>query len=139
MLHITMIRVMTNNVSSCSMQYQVFRNKNATDEQFDLVNQIYKRIMSEDKYLCDLAQKNLNAGVFVNGELHPQFEKGPIFFQKCVRDAVTQHYAKEQLAKQEIWPARQKLPQEAIISKKDVDFCSTLECATTASKEGLVW
>lgn len=121
------------------MQYQVFRNKNATDEQFDLVNQIYKRIMSEDKYLCDLAQKNLSAGVFVNGELHPRFEKGPLFFQKVVRDTVTEHYAREQTAKQEIWPARQKLPQEATISKKDIDFCASLECPATVNQEGLVW
>ena len=123
------------------MQYQVFRNKNATSEQFDLVNQIYKRIMSEDKYLCDLAQKNLNAGVFVNGEMHPKFEKGPLFFQKLVRDTVTEHHTKEQLAKQEIWPARQKLPQEAIISKKDIDFCASLtpECPATSNQEQLVW
>lgn len=122
------------------MQYQVFRNKHSTDEQFDLVNQIYKRIMSEDKYLCDLAQKNLNAGVFVNGELHPRFEKGPIFFQSCVRDAVTRHHATELLAKRELWPARQKLPQEAIVSQKDVEFCAGLDCAAdSAGKEQLAW
>lgn len=49
------------------MHYQVFRNKNSSDADFELVNQIYKRIMSEDKALCDAAQKNLNAGVFING------------------------------------------------------------------------
>ena len=49
------------------MQYQVFRNKNSSDADFELVNQIYKRIMSEDKYLCEYARKNINAGVFVNG------------------------------------------------------------------------
>ena len=117
------------------MQYQVFRNKNATDEQFDLVNQIYKRIMSEDKALCDAAQKNLNAGVFVNGELHPIMEKGPLFFQKCVREAVTAHHAKEKLAKREIWPTRQKLPQEAVGSEADIEFCASLECSSCNSNQ----
>ncbi|OAG44726.1 hypothetical protein AYO21_01216 [Fonsecaea monophora] len=65
-----------------TMRYEVYRNKNSSDEDFELVNQIYKRIMSEDKYLCVNTQKNLNAGVFVNGELHPRMEKGPLFFQK---------------------------------------------------------
>lgn len=122
-----------------SMQYQVFRNKHSTPEQFDLVNQIYKRVMSEDKYLCDLAQKNLNAGVFVNGELHPKYEKGPLFFQKVVRETVTEHYRKEKAAKEPIWPARQILPRVkgSEQSKKDIDFCSGLSCATVPQE--LVW
>lgn len=122
-----------------AMQYQVFRNKNSSDKDFDLVNQIYKRIMSEDKYLCDLAQKNLNAGVFINGELHPRLEKGPLYFQKVVRETVMSHYQQEQKAKQEIWPARPTLPatNNAKVSQQDIEFCSGLAC--TANQEGLVW
>ncbi|KAH1391303.1 hypothetical protein KXW40_005949 [Aspergillus fumigatus] len=95
------------------MKYEVYRNTKSSDEDFEKINQIYKRIMSEDKYLCDLTQKNLNAGVFVNGELHPEMEKGPLYFQKTVRDLVVEHYEREQKAKQEIWPARQNLPKTA--------------------------
>lgn len=125
----------------CSMQYQVFRNKHSSDEQFDLVNQIYKRVMSEDKYLCDLAQKNLNAGVFVNGELHPKYEKGPLFFQKVVRETVTEHYKKEQKAKEQIWPARQTpaVGKNAEQSSKDVDFCVGLSSGCSSTPEQLVW
>lgn len=123
-------RFVPHSYNKCSMEYQVFRSKHATDEQFDLVNNIYKRVMSEDKYLCDLAQKNLNAGVFVNGELHPKFEKGPLFFQKVVRETVTEHWEKEQKAKQEIWPAKQIVEggtKEQ--SRKDSDFCEGLSCS----------
>jgi hypothetical protein len=120
-----------------SMQYQVFRNKYASEEDFQLVNQIYKRVMSEDKYLCDLAQKNLQAGIFINGELHPRMEKGPLYFQKKCRDEVTEHHRREQVAKQEIWPARQMLPTSAKVSQEDVEFCSGLSCAKTP--EELVW
>lgn len=130
-------RFVPNGPTSSSMRYEVYRNKHSSEEDFELVNQIYKRIMSEDKFLCDQAQRNLNAGIFVNGEMHPRLEKGPLFFQKSVRDAVTLHYQREQAIKQEIWPARQNLPNTATISQKDIDFCSGLACQV--NQESLVW
>lgn len=138
--HFFMIqRFVPNGPVSSSMQYQVFRNKNSSDEQFELVNQIYKRIMSEDKYLCEYAQKNINAGVFVNGEMHPRLEKGPLYFQKLCRDTVTAHHEREKQVKKEIWPARQQLPNQpnSGVSKKDIDFCAGLACPAT--QEGLAW
>jgi len=121
------------------MSYEVYRNKNSSEEDFQLVNQMYKRIMSEDKVLCEAAQRNINAGVFVNGEMHPRMEKGPLFFQKMCRDTVVDHFNREQAAKHEIWPARQRLPENAnsMVSQKDIDFCSGLPCQT--NQEGLVW
>ncbi|ODM18679.1 hypothetical protein SI65_05296 [Aspergillus cristatus] len=91
------------------MRYEVYRHKNASDEAFNLISDMYKRIMSEDKYLCINSQKNLNAGVFINGELHPEMEKGPLHFQKTVREVVMEHHKKEQAAGHEIWPAEQVL------------------------------
>lgn len=96
-----------------------------------MINAMYKRIMSEDKYLCDETQKNLNAGVFVNGELHPRMEKGPLYFQKVVRDIVLEHHKREEKAKHEIWPARQALPRTASVTEKDMEFCSNLGCQAT--------
>jgi hypothetical protein len=123
---------------SSSIRYEVFRNKTSSEEDFQRIDQLYKRVMREDKYLCNLAQQNLNAGVFVNGEMHPKMEKGPLFFQSSVRDIVTAHHKKEAAAKQEIWPARQQLPSTAMATGKDEDFCSGLACGTTPS-EGLAW
>lgn len=122
------------------MSYEVYRNKHSTEEQFDLVNQIYKRIMSEDKYLCDLAQKNLNAGVFVNGEMHPRLEQGPLHFQSKIRENVMDHHKQEQIAKKEIWPARQQLPNSgnAKVSMADIEFCSGLT-PCQPNKEQLAW
>ena len=130
-------RVLPNGASKATMRYEVFRNKNSSEEDFQFVNEMYKRIMSEDKFLCNLAQKNLNAGVFVNGEMHPRMEKGPLHFQQVVRENVMDHYKKEQGMKQDIWPARQALPTTAIDSQKDIDFCAGLTCPAT--QEGLVW
>lgn len=126
-----------------SMRYEVYKNKNSSEEEFQMINQIYKRVMAEDKYLCNLAQQNINAGVFINGEMHPRLEKGPLHFQKNVRDSVTAHFALEQNAKQEIWPARQQLPATAKgnVSKKDIDFCAGLPSCTTGQQQqvGLAW
>jgi len=123
--------------TSSTMRYEVYRNKNSSEEDFQLINNMYKRIMSEDKVLCEAAQKNLNAGVFINGEMHPTMEKGPLYFQKSCRDVVVAHHKREQAAKREIWPARQTLPDQATISQKDIDFCSGLACQT--NQEGLAW
>lgn len=98
--------------------------------------------MTEDKYLCNLTQKNLNSGVFVNGELHPTMEKGPLYFQQAVREIVQAHHSREQAEKREIWPARQQLPTGtagAGVSGKDIDFCSGLACQSTSTQEGLAW
>lgn len=93
---------------------------------------MFKRIMAEDKELCTQAQKNLNTGVFVNGELHPKMEKGPLYFQSVVRDIVTDFHRREEGVGREIWPSRQALPTTATTSQDDLDFCTNL----TTQKKG---
>lgn len=132
-----MQRFLPNGPSSTSISYEVYRNKNVSEEAFQLVNQMYKRVMTEDKALCTEQQKNLDRGVFVNGEMHPRMEKGPLYFQKLVRETVTEFRKREEAAKQEIWPARQHLPDSASVSAEDVEFCSGLACQT--GQEGLAW
>lgn len=57
------------------MQYEVYRHKDASDEDFKGMDQFAKRVEAEDKALCDAAQKNLNAGFYTSGPLHPFNEK----------------------------------------------------------------
>jgi hypothetical protein len=130
-----MQKFMPSSASKTTMYYEVFRNKHSSEEDFQTINQMYKRIMTEDKGLCTLAQKNIGTGVFVNGELHPHLEKGPLYFQKVCRDIVTEWHKREKAAKQEIWPARQA--PDASGSKEDEDFCNGLSCSTT--NEALAW
>ncbi|KAJ5651851.1 hypothetical protein N7507_009277 [Penicillium longicatenatum] len=111
--------------TKCVMRYEVYRHKDATDEAFSLISDMYKRIMSEDKYLCILSQKNLNAGVFVNGELHPEMEAGPLHFQKTVREVVTEHHKKEREAGHEIWPAAER-SRKSVSSQDDTPVQSAL-------------
>ena len=126
-----------NGPNTSAMYYEVYRNKNSPDEDFKVIADTYARVMAEDKVLCDRAQKNLNAGVFMNGQMHPQHEKGPLFFQGSVRKAVTEHHVREKAAGHEIWPARQTLPRSALISQEDIELCKDLSCG--AEREDLAW
>lgn len=117
------------------MEYEVYRHKDATDEEFERTNSFFKRVLGEDKYLCDAVQKNLEAGVFTNGELHPDLESAPIFFQNTVRQIVNEHRRKEQDSKGEIWPARRHVSTSEV-TKGDDEFCDGLACkADSANME----
>ncbi|KAI1174708.1 hypothetical protein F4777DRAFT_589063 [Nemania sp. FL0916] len=131
-------RFLPKSATTSIMYYEVYRNTKSSDEDFEVINQMYKRIMSEDKYLCANVQKNMEAGVFVNGEMNPVMEQGPIYFQGLVRDLVTDHHQKEKKAGHEIWPARQKVPGDATATEQDLSFCSSVDC-TSLKKEGLDW
>jgi hypothetical protein len=110
------------------MHYQIYRNKNSSQEDFQRISQLYAKVVSEDKILCELSQRNLNAGIFVNGQMHPRLEKGPLYFQQRAREAIREHVEREKAAKREIWPAQQQLPADAAVSKEDEELCSGLNC-----------
>lgn len=61
--------------TTSKVENEVYRHKNATDEEFEKINAFYHQVLAEDKDLCDGSQKNINAGVYVNGEYHPEKEK----------------------------------------------------------------
>jgi hypothetical protein len=112
------------------MEYEVYRHNDATDEGFEKIDSMFKRILGEDKVLCNNAQRNLEAGVFVNGELNPQKEKGPLYFQSKVRENLQSHRKREEALRKEIWPAQQVLPQgvSTDASVEDMMFCNKLDC-----------
>lgn len=61
--------------TSSKIENEVYRHRDATDEEFENINAFYRQVLDEDKELCVGTQENLNAGVFTNGELHPSKEK----------------------------------------------------------------
>lgn len=119
------------------MHYQIYRNKNSSEEDFQRIHQLYAKVVSEDKILCELAQKNLNAGVFVNGQMHPRLEKGPLYFQQRAREAIKEHVMREKAAKREIWPAQQTLPADATVSQEDMELCPGASCQP--NQAGMAW
>ncbi|KAL2206969.1 ISP domain-containing protein [Sarocladium strictum] len=123
-----MMRCVPTSVSHCSMEYEVYRHKSATNEDFDTIDSMFKRILSEDKYLCNEAQKNLNAGVFVNGEMHPGMEAGPLYFQRRIRELVSEHHEREKSTGKVIAPAQQILPTDATGTSSDLAMCDDMLC-----------
>jgi hypothetical protein len=57
------------------MEYEVYRHQDAPEAEFTELSDFFKQVLREDKDLCNAAQKNLNAGIFTNGQLHPNAEK----------------------------------------------------------------
>lgn len=115
------------------MHYEVYRNTKSSDADFKIIADTYARVMGEDKVLCDKAQRNINAGVFVSGELHPRWEKGPLYIQQAVREVVVEHFNREKKAGQQIWPARQKVKSgfgsgEGKTTDEDMEICKALNC-----------
>jgi hypothetical protein len=106
------------------MQYEVYRHKDATDEEFKEVDDFFKQVESEDKGLCNAAQRNLNAGVYVTGDLNSFNEKGVLYFQKILKEAVVQHRNEEQKAGGEMWPARRTAARNGI--QEEIAFCQGL-------------
>ncbi|KAJ5791945.1 uncharacterized protein N7518_008956 [Penicillium psychrosexuale] len=115
-----MQRLVPTGPTTCSVRYEVYRNKNFSDEEFEIISQVYKRIMSENQDRCVETQKNINMG-----KIQPA-EEGPVNFQTVVRDLITQHHKREEDAAEQFWPARQRLPKGEAVSKEDIDFCSKL-------------
>jgi phenylpropionate dioxygenase-like ring-hydroxylating dioxygenase large terminal subunit len=128
-----MMRCVPTSAHHCSMEYEVYRHKDAPDEAYNEIDAMFKRILGEDKWLCNNAQKNLDAGVFVNGEMHSRMEKGPLFLQDTVRKLVKAHHEREKELKREVWPARQQLPGDATGSAEDESFCASLACDSDAA------
>ncbi|KAJ5148177.1 hypothetical protein N7476_000222 [Penicillium atrosanguineum] len=115
-----MQRFVPTSPTHCDMLYEIYRNKGSDEKDFQHINEMYKRIMSEDKFLCEGTQRSLKTGVFVNGLLHPHMEKGPLYFQSVVRDKLMEHFEREQEAGGQIWPAQvdeRKAQMEAMIRK----------------------
>jgi hypothetical protein len=116
---------------SSTMSYEIYRNRNSTETDFRLISDMYERVMREDKVLCTNAQRNLERGVFVNGQLHPKYEKAPLFFQETCREVVTEHYEKEVAEGREIAPAKQSVKDGGEgISASDESICAGLACGS---------
>ncbi|CAG8418772.1 unnamed protein product [Penicillium salamii] len=112
--------------TTTAVRYEIYRHKDTSDEDFEHTHEAYKLMVSEDEAVYSETQKNIGNRVSTEGELQPRNENSPIYFQSIVRDLVEQHEEIEKQSQGEVWPARQRLPQEAAVSKDDMDFCSKL-------------
>ncbi|KAF7623920.1 Rieske 2Fe-2S family protein [Aspergillus flavus] len=129
------MRVVPTSATTTSMQYEVFRHRDASDKAFKELDDFFKQVENEDKNLCNGAQKNLNAGVYVNGELQPFNEKGVLYFQKLVKQSLVSHRAEEEAKGEEICPSMRKAIKSTSLDD-EIGFCARLE---GCGKAELAW
>ncbi|KUL90969.1 hypothetical protein ZTR_00864 [Talaromyces verruculosus] len=72
-------RMISVSATKSKIENEVYRHKDSTDKEFDDIDAFYRQVLDEDKELCEGAQRNLGAVVFINGELHPNEENVRIF------------------------------------------------------------
>ncbi|KAL4866619.1 ring hydroxylating alpha subunit-domain-containing protein [Aspergillus spectabilis] len=100
-----LMRCVPISASQTQMQDEVYRDNEASDGAFHKIDGIFKKVLREDKDLCNAAQKNMNTELYIHGNLHSQNEKGPLFFQRTVKDLVVGHHRVEEKEGREVWPA----------------------------------
>lgn len=84
-------RMIPVSATSSKIENEVYRHRDATDEEFENINAFYRQVLDEDKELCVGTQENLSAGVFTNGELHPTKEKVSL----CVNFSILHRLTKD--------------------------------------------
>ncbi|KAJ9640614.1 hypothetical protein H2204_003243 [Knufia peltigerae] len=66
-----------------------------TGEKFKEYYKFVRQVANEDFDLCELAQTNLEKGVYTEGCLNPERENGVSYYQQIVYDMVMDQYEKE--------------------------------------------
>ncbi|EJD06366.1 Rieske [2Fe-2S] domain protein [Fomitiporia mediterranea MF3/22] len=88
------------------MEFDVFRRKGVPEEVLLENRKFYTQVQQEDFDLCENAQRGLNAGIYHKGVLHPEEEKGVLYYQSRVLDFCQTHLQLERQLGKVIYPAR---------------------------------
>ncbi|KAE8164611.1 hypothetical protein BDV40DRAFT_286917 [Aspergillus tamarii] len=95
------MREVPTSAATTSMQYELFRHKDASDKVFKGLEDFFKQVENEDKNICHAAQRNLNAMAYINGVLRPLIipSSSVIYFQTCQHNLVSHREGKEMTMK----------------------------------------
>ncbi|KAG9240516.1 hypothetical protein BJ878DRAFT_537083 [Calycina marina] len=66
-----------------------------TEEEFEEYFKFVRQVAMEDFELCEVAQANMERGIYGQGILNPEKERGVAFYQQQVRKAVRAQFEKE--------------------------------------------
>ncbi|KAI9010265.1 hypothetical protein DFJ74DRAFT_686543 [Hyaloraphidium curvatum] len=77
---------------------EVFVAKHTTKEEFDEFIKFFYEVDIEDFFLASFTHRNLQAGVYSQGCLHPKKENSLIYYQNSVRTKLIEHAKKEKEA-----------------------------------------
>lgn len=90
------IRVLPITAKRTILQYDIYTKKGLDDEEKKEFVDFLQQVELEDFDLCELTQRNLNERIYSTGYLHPEKERGVLYYQGVVRDMVKEHFALEQ-------------------------------------------
>lgn len=122
------IRVLPISPSHTILQYDIFTKKGLPEAEKKEFVDFLQQVEIEDFDLCVKTQKNLNQGLYSTGFLHPQKERGVVFYQNLVKDMVKEHFAKEQEAGHQINPAKLGADKGGAETDELEHICKSLEC-----------
>ncbi|KAL5043032.1 hypothetical protein BDW71DRAFT_216583 [Aspergillus fruticulosus] len=127
--------------TTSKIENEVYRHHAATDEEFNAILAFYRQVLDEDRDLCEGVQRSLRTGMFMNGELHPDKEKGPIRFQESLKEMVMEHAKEEGRLGAEIWPAVPKMMLKDVGGKvgEEIRFCDRLDSKSCLGGKVLAW
>lgn len=127
--------------TTSKVENEVYRHHAATDQEFNAILAFYRQVLDEDRELCEGVQRSLRTGVFMNGELHPEKEKGPIRFQESLKEMLMDHAREEERLGGEIWPAVPATAGKDGREKgsEEVRFCEKLNSKGCLGDKGLAW
>ncbi|KAM0541108.1 hypothetical protein ACHAPJ_013375 [Fusarium lateritium] len=122
-----LMRCVPTSATKSQLQYEVYRHKSASEDDFKKIDEILQRNASEVEALSSPSEKNLRAGVLV--------DQTPLHFQNQVYQLVEHHRKLEGVAGREIRPAQQILDKSATKTEQDESLfssCSGLSCGKIA-------
>lgn len=128
------MRVVPTGPITVTTEYEVYRNPASPNEAFDRAAEFFESIELEDYDLMNGVQKNLNAGVFVNGPLHSAREGAILHFNRLIQKNLEEHRKEEEAAGHIIKPAQRNQQLYKSIQAQE-NFCAGV-CACKAEANG---
>lgn len=87
------------------LQYDVYRRIDGDRDEIDEFTRFMWQLNQEDFALCEQTQRNLEVGIYSTGVLHPEKERGVLYYQNLIKNLVLEHLEVEKQAGRVIDPA----------------------------------
>ncbi|KAK1710610.1 hypothetical protein CaCOL14_008853 [Colletotrichum acutatum] len=139
-----MMSIVPTSATTSLMRYEVYRSKTATPEELKEKLDFFSQVESEDKWLANGSQSNLNSDTYTTGPFHPDVEEAVVYVIGKVKGLLHDHVAEERKRGSEWWPARRG-PVQATRSSAEEDeafcrgVCSSSSMNDKSVVEGLAW
>jgi phenylpropionate dioxygenase-like ring-hydroxylating dioxygenase large terminal subunit len=136
-----LMRSIPTSATTTRQEYDVYRltTPHATPEAHARMTAFYRKVVDEDFTLCEAVQKNIERGIFQNGQLHPFHEEGVMAFQNMVLDVLKEQVQLEKEAGRELWAAKPGFDGKAGGKGGGLSKCEELLGCEKGQLEDIAW